>query len=138
MCDLLSWNSTSGGILFQIDGDVAWCDSCHTIVGATSFNEDKTYCVVHEICPNCVIAIINGYDKNRKTGEELKTKPDPVVEKPHHILRTNLESLHEWKVCNHCGRLWKDNIRIVIPIGKCKRCIKKPQTTTIFEWYKKL
>ena len=101
-------------------------------------NEDEIYHVRHEFCPNCVIAIVREYDRRRKSGEELKDTPDPVEEKVYHILRVNLESLSGWKVCYHCGRLWKDDIRIVIPIGKCKRCLKTPEIKTVFDFYKKL
>ena len=108
------------------------------VVGATSMNEDEIYQMEHEFCPNCIIAIVREYDRRRKSGEKLKNVPTPVEEKIYHILRVNMESSDGWNVCDHCGRLWKGDIRIVIPIGKCKRCIKTPNINTVFDFYKKV
>ena len=116
--------------------DIAWCDSCLNIVGSTVFNEDEIYQIPHEFCPNCVRAIIKRYDRLRKTSDELKPMPNEVKERVYNILRTNIGSLCEWKVCEHCGRLWKDDVRITIPRGKCKGCLKTPNIITVFEWYR--
>lgn len=102
------------------------------------FNEDDVFSVKHEYCPNCVRSIIKKYAKLRKTTDELKPMPDEVEEHVYSILRVSIESLDQFCVCDYCGRLWKDSIRITIPHGKCKRCIKTPEITTAFQHYEKL
>jgi len=117
------------------DSEIGWCNSCLNVIGTNVSNDSVVIDMKHEFCPKCMKEIITKYDKQRKTGHPLPEIPEQVEENVYHIFRVNI-SIDEWKVCDYCGRLWKDNDRIVLPIGLCRSCLKSPEKYTIVDWFK--